>query len=110
MLEAQPFKPEPLAAESPVVVAEPLPFPGVMRSRRAIRAPFRIVWREFRFRFLPLLAFILAGVFAVIVWRQWVTMDQVQPPTDSFAGQPNVMKVSPIADKTEAPRLGSVRN
>jgi hypothetical protein len=51
------------------------------------------MWREFRIRILPVAAFILAGLFAVVLWRQWVLVEEsLAPAGASFAQEPGIIE------------------
>jgi hypothetical protein len=106
MLEVEQLKREPLASELPALKADvqPLSIPQPVR-RKPVRAPFRIMWREVRFRILPVAAFILAGICAMLLWRQWVLVESsVGAPT--FAQEPAMIQNGPaIAGKEPSPIL-----
>jgi hypothetical protein len=90
MLEAEQVKPAPviseITAEKPMIVEMPR-----AASKTRVRAPFRIIWREFRFRLLPTVAFILAVLGTIVMWRQWVTPQVVNPPSSVFAADPKAI-------------------
>jgi hypothetical protein len=95
MLEAEQIKPEPILsgikAEKPLVLELPK-----SNSRASIRPPFRVLWREFRFRFLPAVAFLLAVLGAIVVWRQWVSPQEVSPAASTFAGDSKPIPFNPV--------------
>src|SRR5258705_7235390 len=101
MLELEQVNPEPLASEMPAFkadtslrrVAHPV-------MTQPVRAPLRVVWREVRFRLLPVAAFILAGIYAVLLWRQWILVETSLPRTSSFAQDPGMIQHgTAVADK-----------
>jgi hypothetical protein len=94
MLEAEQIKTEPVVTE--VTTAQPriieLPRVG---SRAPVRPPLRIMWREFRYRLMPVLAVILAIIGAIVMWRQWVTPQDANPVSSVFAGDSKVIPFKP---------------
>ncbi|MDB6031329.1 MAG: hypothetical protein JWM16_1667 [Verrucomicrobiales bacterium] len=94
MLEAEQFKPETVISE--VAAAKPriIELPKVA-SQAPIRPPLRIMWREFRFRILPVLTFILLILGAIVVWRQWITPLDAKPNASVFAGDSKVIPFNP---------------
>jgi hypothetical protein len=104
MLELEQVKPEPIASEMPVFKADPLPRPAPSKvMTRPVRAPLRVIWREVRFRLLPVAAFILAGIYAVLLWRQWILVETSLPPASSFAQEPTmIQRGTAVADKESA--------
>src|SRR5215210_2679149 len=89
MLELEQFKPESAAPEMPALKVDPSP---LSTSRpiptKPVPAPLRLVWREIRVRLLPVAAFVLAGICAVILWREWILVDAPVPPNSTFAQEP----------------------
>jgi hypothetical protein len=94
MLEAEQFKTEPVITE--VAAAKPriieLPRVG---SRAPVRPPLRIMWREFRYRILPIVTFILLIIGAIVMWRQWVTPQEANPIASVLAGDSKVIPFKP---------------
>jgi hypothetical protein len=90
MLEAEQVKQESVisgvTAEKPLIVELPRAV-----SKRPVRAPFRILWREFRYRVLPTVAFILAVLGAIVMWRQWVTPQDAASVGSVFAADPKAI-------------------
>jgi hypothetical protein len=90
MLEAEQVKPEPMGPEmnvgKPTLIPLSRPTP-----KRAVRAPFRVIWREFRIQVLPKLAFLLAVLGAVVLWRQWVVLQTTVNTPPTFAAQPAML-------------------
>jgi hypothetical protein len=101
MVEVEQVKPEPATSEVPDIKVIPrLQTPPRPLSSRPVRAPLRIVWREVRFRFLPMAAFILAGLFSIFLWRQWVLVESSPVPASTFAQEPGLLQNGPaIADR-----------
>ncbi len=93
MLEMEQVKPELAAPEMAAFKADPLPrtIPRQV-SARPVHAPLRVVWREIRFRLLPLAAFLIAGVCAVLLWREWIIVEQSALPASSIAQDPGIIE------------------
>ena len=101
MLEAEQVRPAALAPQQPDSKVDPAPEPRPTRiSSSPIRAPFKIVWRELRVRLLPVAGFILAGLFAILLWRQWVLVEASSEADPGFAQKRSLQQpAAGLADK-----------
>jgi len=104
MLDAEQVRPGAIATQKPDYKVDTTPeVVSVRRPKGPVRAPFKVLWRELRFRYLPLAGFILAGLFAILLWRQWVLVETSSASDPAFAQKPVIRQTGAVLlDKSTA--------
>jgi len=85
-----------MLAEKPELQARP-PINREGFSPRAVGAPVKVRWREFRIQVLPMLAFGVVLVLAGVLWQRAVLPQVIEPAPDPPAASGRSDPVEPLS-------------